>query len=540
MTNNSVTIPFETLYILYQLRQLNFDAYLVGGAVRDILLNSIKKDEEEKQQITDFDFTTNTHPEKIQAIFAETFYTNEFGTVGIAYENLLEELANKEYLIPEKNIKSEFLLNQKPKHRLITPEDINKVHPSLEKQLEKLNLYQKQTKKNPPPFEVTTYRSEDDYEDFRRPSNLEWGETLDEDLERRDFTINAMALTVKDEVLKKIFAQQSLEPEYQLNGEDYQIIDLHSGLKDLAAKRVRTVRSPDERFTEDALRMLRAVRFAAQLDMEIDDVTFAAIKQHADLIKKISWERIRDELLKMLVTKEVKKAFLLLFETGLLELILPELIQGRGVDQGGHHATDVWTHSLDAVASCPSCDPIVKLATLLHDVGKPDTYEVKQGNITFYNHEIVSSRIASKIGKRLKLSRIEQQRLFDLVRYHMFHYQPHQSDAAVRRMIKRIGLENINDMLAVREGDRVGSGSRETSWRLEELKDRIIEQLNQPFDVTDLAIDGNDLMQELGLKPGPILGTILNELTEMVLDEPELNEKGKLLEETRKIVQRLT
>jgi len=160
--------------------------------------------------------------------------------------------------------------------------------------------------------------------------------------------------------------------------------------------------------------------------------------------------------------------------------------------QGGHHNTDVWTHSLDALKECPNPDPIVRLATLLHDIAKPQTFEIRDNKITFYNHEIVGSRITDKIAKRLKFSKIDRRRLFTLVRHHMFYYQPQNSDAAIRRFMRKVSLENIDDILDLREGDRLGSGARKTSWRLEEMKQRMIEQLNQPMEVTDLAINGHD------------------------------------------------
>jgi len=206
------------------------------------------------------------------------------------------------------------------------------------------------------------------------------------------------------------------------------------------------------------------------------------------------------------------------------------------MQQRGHHVSDVWTHSLDALRHCPSSDPIVRLATLLHDIGKPLTYKEENESITFYNHDIVGSRIASKIARRLRLTNKDVQRIFTLVRYHMFHYQPNHSDASIRRFIRRVGFENIDDILDLREGDRLGSGAKKTSWRLEEMKERIIEQLNQPMGLDDLNINGHDLMQELQLKPGPILGQILDKLLEKVLENPDLNEKEKLIAEAKNIL----
>jgi len=219
---------------------------------------------------------------------------------------------------------------------------------------------------------------------------------------------------------------------------------------------------------------------------------------------------------------------------------MPELLEGKGVEQGGHHTTDVWTHSLDALRETPAIDPIVRLATLLHDVAKPRTYALRDGDITFYNHEIIGSRMASKIAKRLRLSNKDTQRVFTLVRHHMFHYQPHNTDSAIRRFMRKVGLANVDDILDLREGDRLGSGAKRTSWRLEEMKQRMIEQLNQPMEIKDLKINGNDLMEEFDLKPGRILGEVLNHLFEYVMDDPKLNNKEDLLKLSKKYLESVT
>ena len=534
----SVRLPFEAIYILAKLKQADFDSYLVGGAVRDTLLNSLNIPETDTvvQEITDFDFTTDAQPNQIQELFAESFYTNEFGTVGIGYENLLNQIESDGLSLPEENIKSRLNRGQKKPEPFITLEDISKVHQSLQKNAKKIAQKLETKPEIPPPFEITTYRSEGVYRDYRRPTSVEWGKSIEQDLERRDFTINAMALTVNEEALSSFLNDShNLSSVVEFSPKQYQLVDEHQGLTDLNKHLIRTVRSPDERFSEDALRMLRAVRFAVQLKMEIEELTLESIRTNAMLITNISWERISGEFLKMLASDQPDRAIELLDETGLLSFILPELKKTKKVEQGGHHTTDVWVHTLDSLANCPSKDPIVRLAVLLHDIGKPQTYKVREGEITFYNHEIVSSHMADKIGKRFKLSNQQRERLCNLVRHHMFYYQPNHSDAAVRRMIKRIGIENIDDILAMREADRVGSGVDKTSWRLEELKQRIIEQLNQPFDLTDLAIDGGDLIQELNLKPGPIIGQILDELMNRVLANPNLNKKDRLVAEAKEL-----
>ncbi|MDQ5951699.1 MAG: hypothetical protein QG639_980, partial [Patescibacteria group bacterium] len=209
----------------------------------------------------------------------------------------------------------------------------------------------------------------------------------------------------------------------------------------------------------------------------------------------------------------------------------------KGVNQGGHHTTDVWTHLLDALETCPSSDPIVRLATLLHDIDKPATFASNEsGEITFYNHEVVGARTAKQIAERLRLSKRDIERIFILVRYHMFYYQPEHTDAAIRRFMRKVGLENVNDMLDLREADRLGSGAKKTSWRLEEMKQRMIEQLNQPFDVTDLAVDGTDLMNELHIPAGPVIGKVLHSLLEEVLENPELNTKEILIQKAKQII----
>ncbi|MBU0579269.1 HDIG domain-containing protein, partial [Patescibacteria group bacterium] len=240
--------------------------------------------------------------------------------------------------------------------------------------------------------------------------------------------------------------------------------------------------------------------------------------------------------LKILASQYPAEGINLLDESGLLQYILPEILQGKKVEQGGHHTTDVWTHSIDALKECPSSDPIVRLATLLHDVAKPQTFEIRDNKITFYNHEIVGSRMADKIAKRFKLSNAKRKHLFTLVRFHMFYYQTYHTNSAIRRFMRKVGLENVDDILDLREADRLGSGARKTSWRLEEMKARMIGQLNQPMEVTDLAINGNDLMKEFILKPGAWIGEILGKLLEKVLDEPELNQKEKLIQLSKELI----
>lgn len=422
--------------VLKVLEANGFKAYAVGGAVRDLLTGT---------PVTDWDFTTNATPEKIQKSFPDSFYDNRFGTVGVKIDEQV--------------------------------------------------------------LEVTTFRSESGYSDRRRPDQVSWGKTIDEDLKRRDFTINAMALT-----------------------RGGRLVDPFSGQKDLQDKIIRAVGDPDRRFNEDALRMMRAIRIASQLGFLIETKTLAAIGSNNALIKAISAERVRDELLKIIGSPYPKEGVLLLFNSGLLQHVIPELIATRGVKQAGHHTKDVWNHSLDALAACPASEPVVRLATLIHDIGKPAVKASREGKeITFYNHEVVGARMAKAIARRLKLSHQQTDLLWKLVRWHMFQYEPKMTDKAIRRFITRVGRDNINRMIMLRVGDRVGGGSKASSWRLREFQERIKQVLIKPFTINDLKVDGNDVMEILKIKPGPKIGEILKKLFNEVLDDASKNNREYLL-----------
>lgn len=511
---DEILLPIEPLCILHTLIEAGFEAALVGGAVRDVLRG--------ETQITDFDCTTNATPEQISKLFPESFYENNFGTVSITPEELTKQLGMSEPIVPAAAETTD---------RVIDVARATKLHPSL------LDAIAREETKEEhlPPYEITTYRADGIYSDNRRPETVTWGNSLEEDLARRDFTINALALKFEKDFLAKVCADPA-NPIVRLSNKDYTLVDPWDGLADLQEQRIRTVGDPNKRFAEDALRLLRAVRFSVQLNFEIDVETAGALKQAASLLENISQERIRVEFFKILLSPYPKEGIELLHSTGLLEYILPEIIAMQGVLQGGHHTTDVWTHSVDALAECPSHDPVVKLATLLHDIGKPETFDISSCSPTFYNHEVVGARTAKRIAQRLKLSKKDIDRMFILVRYHMFHYQPEMSDAAVRRFMRKVGLANIDDILDVREGDRLGSGARKTSWRLEEFKQRMIAELHQPFAITDLAVDGGDLMNALGLQPGPKIGQLLQALFEVVLEQPEKNEKATLLGLAREVL----
>jgi len=413
-----------------------------------------------KLAVKDWDLTTNATPKQILKLFPDGFYNNEFGTVGI---------------------------------------------PITERQV----------------VEVTTFRTEHGHSDRRRPDKVSWGKTIEEDLSRRDFTMNAIAMKIK--------------------GDQVEFVDPHEGKSDIEKRIIRCVGNPKERFKEDALRLMRAIRFAAQLSFDIDEATGKEIKADASLIKHISAERIRDELLKIIASPDPARGIMLLRESGLLEVILPELLEGIGVSMvrpGRHHTTDVFTHNIESLKHTPSKDPIVRLASLLHDVGKPKVAGVdKDGLVTFYNHEIKGAKIAFEVCLRLRLPKKETQRVVNLIRWHMFSVDEKLSDAGIRRFIRRVGVENVKDLIDLRIGDRLGSGTQKAeSWRLKKFKKRIEEQLKPaPFSISDMAIDGNDVMKVLNLKPGPIIGKLLLKLFEEVDEDLSKNKRDYLLKRVRQL-----
>jgi len=439
-----IVLPKKAQEIIDTLKKAGFEGYAVGGSVRDLLMDRPTKG---------WDFTTNATPEEILKLFPESFYDNQFGTVGVKVEG-----------------------------------DI---------------------------YEVTTYRSEGNYTDRRHPDHVTWGVSIEEDLARRDFTINAIAF----------------------DGDT--LIDPYNGQKDIGSKTVRAVGNPSDRFGEDALRMMRAIRIATELEFMIEPETLSAIRKHANVITSISSERIRDELLRIMAAPHAADGVLMLKQSGLLAIILPEVEASFATQQKSpkrHHIFDVGTHSVMSLKHCPSTDPITRLATLLHDVGKPATFRVDEsGVITFYNHEVVSGKLARAIAKRLRLSKKQSEKLETLVRWHQFSVDERQTDAALRRFIRRVGKDNLADMLALRIGDRLGGGARETSWRLELYKKRLEEVQVQAFTVSDLAIDGHDVMAEFDVKPGPIIGKVLSQLFSEVEEGTLLNDRDALLLRLREL-----
>ncbi len=374
-------------------------------------------------------------------------------------------------------------------------------------------------------YEVTTFRSDGDYSDGRHPDKVYFSDTLDEDVRRRDFTINGLAYDLKND----------------------KIIDLVGGLSDLENKIIRTIGDPVERFSEDGLRTLRACRFSSKLSslgFTIDEETFNAISKTNEIVKKVSAERIRDELLKILQTPIPSVGIESMRKCGLLNLILPELDIAHGVDQNKYHMHDVYWHSLYTCDAAPIEIPLIRFTALLHDIGKvPSRGTGADGDFTFYNHEIVGTRMLKKIMKRLKFSNEDIERACNLSINHMFHYKDEWTDGAVRRFMRKVGVENIDELFRLRMADRQGNGSREglpaPILKLQERIKKIITEENA-ITVRDLNINGNILMEQFKLKPGPVIGRILNELLEIILDEPDKNNQEILLEMSRGIIDNIS
>lgn len=442
-------IPKEVKNILEKLEKAGFEAYTVGGCVRDFLLAKTPND---------WDVTTNAKPEEIQKIFPDSFYKNEFLTVTVKTGS------------------------------------------------EKL-----------PEVEITTYRSEAGYSDKRHPDQVKYAEKLEDDLGRRDFTINAMAMDLKKN-----------------------IIDLFEGQKDLKNKVIKTVGNADERFNEDALRMLRAVRFATTLDFSIEEKTAEAIKKNKLWLEAVSEERIRDEFVKIIMAEKAVDGIELLRETGLLKYVVPELLDNVGVQQNKHHKYDCYEHAIKALeyTAKKKLNLYVRLASLFHDIAKPKVKVGEGENATFYNHEIVGAKITFQILNRLKFSKKEIEKITKLVRFHLFYYNVDEvGESSVRRLVRNVGPENMEDLLHVRYADRIGSGvPKAEPYKLRHLKYLIEKVSKDPISVKMLKVNGNDLMQILTEKPGPKIGQILDILLGYVLDDPKKNTKEFLLKESEKLV----
>ncbi len=360
-------------------------------------------------------------------------------------------------------------------------------------------------------FEITTFRTDHEYADFRRPHRVEFGETIEVDLARRDFTVNAMAWGARP-------------------GESPRLVDPYDGLADIERRLLRAVGDPGVRFEEDALRMIRAVRLATTLDFGIEAATLAGIEARAELAAHLSGERIAMELDRLLGAPMPSAGLRVLAETGLLAHIAPELAAQRGVAQNKIPGEDLWDHSLRAVDAVPVARRVVRMAALLHDIGKPAT--LADGH--FPGHDLVGADLAAGFLDRLRWPRADRARVVDLVRQHMWNYEPGWSDAAVRRFIGRIaalGPGTLEQLLELREADNVGSGLPATTGGIDELRERIARELGADAVLSraGLAVDGTDLMAELGIEQGPRLGRILDELVERVITEPALNDRPTLL-----------
>ncbi len=372
--------------------------------------------------------------------------------------------------------------------------------------------------------EVTTFRRDGKYLDGRHPVSVTYATSIYEDISRRDFTINGIAY----------------------NPITDKIIDPYNGIEDIKNGIIRTIGDPIERFREDGLRCFRACRFSSQLGFEIEKNTFEAIKKSVDVASKISAERIRDEIIKIIQSPRPSVGFECMRKSGLLNLVMPELLEGYGIKQNKYHKFDVYYHNLYTCDAAKPDDYRIRLAALLHDIGKPYAKKEVEDESTgkksvFYNHEIIGAAIAKKILRRLKFSNNDINFITHLIRNHMFHYTDDWTDGAVRRFLRKVGVENLDALFELRRADRIGNGlKRGDSKAIKKFRERIekiIEQENA-ITVRDLDINGYDLMNTFGLKPGPIIGKILNELLEVILDEPEKNKKEILLEIAKEILER--
>jgi tRNA nucleotidyltransferase (CCA-adding enzyme) len=447
-TADATQIPADVVALARKLASRGYEAHLVGGGVRDMLLG---------RPPADFDLATNARPEQVLELFGRSYAIPtglQHGTVTV-----------------------------------LTSGD-----PATRKSVE-----------------VTTFRGEGAYLDGRRPSSVTYVSTLDEDLSRRDFTMNAIAL----------------DP---LSG---RVTDPFGGQADLAKKLIRAVGDPMARFREDGLRPMRAVRQAAQLGFDVDAPTLAAIEPTLDVFRKVSAERVRDELLKLLGSPRPSLGLELMRRTGLLGEVLPELLEGVGCTQNRFHKHDVYGHTL-AVVDATRGDAIVRLGALLHDVGKPRARQPREGapgEYSFFKHELVGKEMSDAIGRRLKLSTADRERVVAMVEHHMFFYTPDWTDGTVRRFVKRVGSDTIDALFRLREGDVAGRGFDEDPEReLGELRRRVAEVAAEDaaLRVTDLAIKGTDVMRVLGIPPSREIGEVLERLLELVLDDPAVNTREAL------------
>lgn len=409
----------------------------------------------------DWDIATDAKPTEIQKLFPESVYENQFGTVGVKTESKDESL------------------------KIV---------------------------------EITTFRLEGKYSDKRHPDEIKFAKTIEEDLARRDFTINAMAIEIQNENSK------------------FKTIDPFNGQKDLKNKLIRAVGNPDGRFEEDALRLMRALRLSAELGFKIESKTSKAIEKNAPLIKFIAKERIRDELIKILMTKNAKLGVEQLEKFNLLQHIMPELREGIDVGQNKHHKYTVWQHSLNSLdyAASENYSLAVRLAALFHDVAKPRTKTGDGLDSHFYGHEIVSAKMAKAALQRLCFSSELIDKITILIRYHMFKADSEEiTEAAVRRTIRAVGPENIWELINLRTADRIGSGvPKAWPYRLRSYMALVEKNLKEPINLKQMVLKGDQLMELLKIPAGPKVGWLLYILFEEVLDDPSKNNYDYLTQRT--------
>ena len=435
-----IRVPSHVRSLVEELQARSYQAFVVGGSLRDFLLN---------RPVSDWDVATDARPHEVIASFKRTVLTGAaHGTVVVLTEG--------------------------------------------------------------GQVEVTTFRNEGPYSDSRHPDTVEFIDSVEEDLARRDFTVNAMA--------------------YDPSGHTF--VDPFDGRGDLSRRVIRAVGDPLDRFSEDALRIMRAIRLAAILHFEIASETLDAMVALKDKVTEVSAERVRDELMKCLEAEKPSEAFELMRRVSLLRHVLPELEESVGVPQNRYHAYDVYFHSLMSCDAAGAEKPLVRLAALLHDVGKPITRDDSGPDATFYNHQSVGAEMADIALRRLRFSRADREHVVKLVKNHMFNYTPQWSGGALRRFVRKVGEENLADLFDLRIADRLGNGLKEGfPVSIEEMRTRIDSLLSEEhaLKVSDLAVDGRDVMNELNLDPGPEIGEVLKELLEAVLDDPSLNTRERLL-----------
>ena len=453
----SLSVPEHIVKVGEVIHSAGFEVYLVGGCVRDLIID---------RAVSDWDFTTNATPEQIQSLFDHTVYENDFGTVGVVLD------------VPQGD----------EEHTVV---------------------------------EVTPYRKESAYSDNRRPDEIVFCDSLEEDLSRRDFTINTLAYNPVTE----------------------ELIDVHGGIADLHLGLIRCVGNPEERFKEDALRLMRAVRIATQLNGVVEEETLRVIGEMPDALSSISVERVRDEFVKIVMSENPAEGVRMLQHTGLLARIIPELLDGIGVEQNQAHRYDVFEHNVRTLehSAVKGFRLIVRTAALLHDTAKPKTraWSEERADWTFHSHEVVGSHMVKKILKRLKFSKDVIDTASLLVRWHMFFSDPDKvSLSGVRRMIARVGEKHIWDLIDLRICDRIGTGRpKEQPYRLRKYIAFIEEVLREPVTPGTLVIDGKVLMKELNLQPGPQIGHILHVLLAEVLEDPSKNTKPLLLDRAKVLSQ---